>query len=133
MRCSLFFSIVPCLFEIILMPKSSLQVCYMMFTAVCCQNLVICLFHCILCVHPMSMSSTCVLNYIMPSLQRCLYCIFVIYVVTSTRMQNSLRDVVDFCDLVISAKSESVISWCYINMLLLIILCIIWRCSINMF
>ena len=74
----------------------------MMLSAVCYQNLVICLFHCILCVHPMSMSSTCVLYYIMPSLQWCLCCIFVIFVVTSTSMQSGLHDVADFCDLVIS-------------------------------
>ena len=47
----------------------------------------------------MSMSSTSVLNYVMPSLQGCLSCIFVIYVVTSTSMQNSLRDVAVFEDL----------------------------------
>ena len=44
----------------------------------------------------MSMSSTCVLNYVMSSLQRCLPCIFVINVVTSTSMQSRLRDVADF-------------------------------------
>ena len=43
---------------------------------------------------------------------------FVIYVVTSTSMQSSLRDVADFCDLVISAKSESVIFCCHVNLLL---------------
>ena len=80
----------------------------MMLSAVCYQNLVICLFHCILCVHPMIMSSTCDFNYIMPSLQGCLSCIFVIFVVTYTSMQISLRDVADFCDLVISVKSVAV-------------------------
>ena len=60
-------------------------------SAVCYQNLMFCLFLCILCVHPMSMSSTCVLNYIMPYLQRCLSCIFVICVVTSTSMQSRLH------------------------------------------
>ena len=44
----------------------------------------------------MSMSSTCVLIYAMPSLQRWLPCIFVINVVTSTSMQTRLRDVADF-------------------------------------
>ena len=47
----------------------------------------------------MSMSSTCVLNYAMPSLHRCLPCIFVIYVVTNTSMQTRLRDVSVFRDL----------------------------------
>ena len=46
----------------------------------------------------MGMSSTCVLLYAMPSLQRCMPCIFVIYVVTSTSMQTRLRDVSVFRD-----------------------------------
>ena len=41
----------------------------------------------------MRLMSTCVLNYAMSSLQRCMPCIFVIYVVTSTSMQTRLRDV----------------------------------------
>ena len=51
----------------------------------------------------MGMSSTGVLFYAMPSLQRCLPCIFVINVVTSTSMQSSLRDIADFspCSVVI--------------------------------
>ena len=40
--------------------------------------------------------STCVLIYAMSSLQRCLPCIFVINVVTSTSMQTRLRDIADF-------------------------------------
>ena len=44
----------------------------------------------------MRLMSTCVLNYAMSSLQRCLPCIFVINVVTSTSMQTRLRDVADF-------------------------------------
>ena len=46
----------------------------------------------------MGMRSTGVLIYAMPSLQRCMPCIFVIYVVTSTSMQTRLRDVSDFRD-----------------------------------
>ena len=46
------------------------------------------------------MSSTCVLLYAMPSLQRFMPCIFVISVVTSTSIQSRLRDVSDFRDLV---------------------------------
>ena len=46
----------------------------------------------------MGMSSRGVLIYAMPSLQRCMPCIFVIYVVTSTSMQTRLRDVPDFRD-----------------------------------
>ena len=44
----------------------------------------------------MYLRPTCVLNYAMPSLQRCLPCIFVINVVTSTSMQTRLRDNADF-------------------------------------
>ena len=57
----------------------------------------------------MGMSSTGVLIYAMPSLQRCMPCIFVIYVVTSTSMQTRLRDVSDFRDLVISPSVTAVI------------------------
>ena len=81
----------------------------MLLTAVCYMNLMICLFHCILCVHPMSMSSTCVLIYIMPSLQEYLSCIFVISVVTSTSMQTRPRNVSDFRDLVVSPSLSAVI------------------------
>ena len=46
----------------------------------------------------MGMRPTCVLMYAIPSLQRCMPCIFVISVVTSTSMQTRLRDVSDFRD-----------------------------------
>ena len=46
--------------------------------------------------HPMRLMSSCVLNYAMSSLHRCLPCIFVINVVTSTSMQTRHRDVADF-------------------------------------
>ena len=51
----------------------------------------------------MKLMSTCVLIYAMSSLQRCLPCIFVINVVTSTSMQTRHRDVADFspCSVVI--------------------------------
>ena len=57
----------------------------------------------------MGMSSTCVLLYVMPSLQMCMPCIFVISMVTSTSMQSRLRNVSDFRDLVISLKSLSAV------------------------
>ena len=44
----------------------------------------------------MRLMSTCVLCYIMPYLQGCMPCIFVINVVTRTSMQTRLRDVADF-------------------------------------
>ena len=108
-RCSSFCYIKPCSFESILMPKSLVQECYLLLTAVTYQNLVICYFCCNRCVHLMSRSSTCVLMYAMPSLQRCMPCIFVIYVVTSTNMQTRLHDVSDFRDLVFSLSVSSVI------------------------
>ena len=85
-RCSIFYSIVSCSFEFILMPETSLQDCYMMLICWNCYNLVICHFCCIWCVHPMSMSSTCVLYYIMPSLQGCHPCIFVSCVVSASSL-----------------------------------------------
>ena len=57
----------------------------------------------------MGMSSTCVLLYAMPSLHRCMPCIFVISVVTSTSMQTRLHNVSDFRDLVISPSLSAVI------------------------
>ena len=57
----------------------------------------------------MGMSSTRVLMYAMPSLQRCMPCIFVISVVTSTSMQTRLRDVSDFRDFVILPSVTAVI------------------------
>ena len=44
----------------------------------------------------MRLMSSCVLIYAMSSLQRCLPCIFVINVVTSTSMQTRHHDVTDF-------------------------------------
>ena len=70
----------------------------MMLSAGIYHNLLICHFHCILCVHPMSLISTCFMRSIIPFLQRCNSCNFCIYVVTRTSMQSSLHDVADFCD-----------------------------------
>ena len=44
----------------------------------------------------MRLMSTCVFIYAMSSLQRCMPCIFVINVVTSTSMQTRHRDIADF-------------------------------------
>ena len=99
LRCSSFCFIVSCLFESILMPKSLVQECYMMFTTVTFQNLMFCYFCCICCVHLMGMGSTGVLIYAMSSFQRCMPCIFVIYVVTITSMQTRLRDIYVIRDL----------------------------------
>ena len=98
-RWSSFSSIVPCSFESILMPKSLVQECYMMLICWNCYNLMICYFCCIWCVHLLGMSSTGVFIYAIPYLERCMPCIFVIYVVTSTSMQTRLRDISVFRDL----------------------------------
>ena len=58
----------------------------------------------------MGMSSTCVLMYAMPNLQRSMPCIFVISVVTSTSMQTRLRDVSDFRDNNFAKSVTAVIS-----------------------
>ena len=57
----------------------------------------------------MGMSSTCVLLYAMPSLQRCMPCIFSISVVTSTSMQTRPRNVSDFRDSNFSKSLSAVI------------------------
>ena len=57
----------------------------------------------------MGMSSTCVFMYAMPSLERCMPCIFVIYVVTSTSMQTRLRNVSVFRDSDFSKSVTAVI------------------------
>ena len=131
MRCSTFHSIVSCLFEFILMPKSLVQECYMMFSAVTYQNLVFCYFCYIWCVYLLGMSSTCVLYYIMPSLQGCMPCIFVINVVTRTSMQTRLLDVSDFRDLVISVCL--LLFCCHVNLMLQRDPSIFWWCSLRMF
>ena len=60
----------------------------------------------------MRLMSTCVLIYAMSSLQRCLPCIFVINVVTSTSMQTRHRDVADFspCSAVILMPCKHVVT-----------------------
>ena len=131
-RCSSVCSIVPCSFEFILLPKSLVQECYMLFTTVTYQNLVFCYFCCIWCVHLMGMSSTGVLIYAMPSLQRCIPCIFVIYVVTSTSMQTRLRDVSVFRDLGFCCLLL-LLFWCHVSMCLQRDPCFFWVCLIRMF
>ena len=85
----------------------------------------------------MRLMSTCVLNYAMSSLQRCLSCIFVINVVTSTSMQTRPRDVADFrpCSAVIlmpckhdaTERSMHILSYFSKDVLN------IWLCSIHPF
>ena len=133
MMCSTFHSIVPCSFESILMPKSVVQECYTMFSAVSYQNLMFCYFCCIWCVHLMGMSSTGVLIYDIPSLHRCMPCIFVIYVVTSTSMQTRLRDVSVFRDLGFLLSLLLLLFWCHVSMCLRWDPCFFWVCLVRMF
>ena len=97
-----------------------------MFSAVCYQNELFCHFCHDWCLHPMRLMSSCVFIYAMSSLQRCLPCIFVINVVTSTSMQTRHRDVADFspCSAVILMPESSLqecfmmlICWICYNML----------------
>ena len=132
-RCSSFCSIMPCSFESIWMPKSLVQECYMLLPAVIYQKLRICYFCCIYCVHLMGMSSTCVLMYAMPSLQRCMPCIFVISLVTSTSTQTRLRNVSDFRDLVILRSLWLLLFCCHVSMSLQRDPCFFWWCSVRMF
>ena len=130
--CSSLCSIMPCSFESIWMPKSLVQECYTLLTAVTYQNLVICYFCCYWCVYLMGMRSTCVLMYAMPSLQRCMPCIFVISVVTRTSMQTRLRDVsvfrvLEFCRLWL------LLFCCHVSMCLQWDPCFFWVCSVKMF
>ena len=81
----------------------------------------------------MSMSSTCILFYAMPSFQWCMPCIFVIPVVTSTSMQTRLRNVSDFRDLVISLSPCVLLFCCHVNLMLQRDPCIFCRCSVRMF
>ena len=131
-RCSSFCYIVTCLFEFILMPKSSLQECYMLFTAVTYQNLMFCYFCCIWCVHLMRMRPTCVLIYAMPSLQGRMPCIFVIYMVSRTSMQTRLRDVSVFRDLGFCCLFL-LLFWCHVSMCLQWDPCFFWACPVRMF
>ena len=75
-----------------------LEECYKMLGADSYQIMSFCHFCHDYCVLHLAMSSTCVLGYVMPSLQGCMPCIFVINVVTSTSMQSSSRDIADFRD-----------------------------------
>ena len=78
------------------MPEMLLEEGFIMLVSDSFQNELFCHFCHDWCVHLMYLSPTCVLIYAMPSLQRCLPCIFVINVVTSTSMQTRLRDIADF-------------------------------------
>ena len=72
---------------------------YVMLVSDLFQQMAFCHFCHDLCVHAMILSSTWVVLYAIPSLQGCMPCIFVIFVVTSTSMQSSLLNDADFRDL----------------------------------
>ena len=71
------------------------------------------------------------LMYAMPSLQRCMPCIFVIYVVTSTSMETRLRDISDFRDCNFTVCL--LLFCCYVSMCLQRVPCLFWVCSVRMF
>ena len=115
------------------MPKSLIQECSNLFTAATYQFRVIWHFCHIWCVLHMCMSSTCVLSYVMPSLQRCLSCIFVINVVTRTSMQTRLRDIAGFRDLGFSQFFCLLLFWCHVNLMLQWYPCLFWDTSVRCF
>ena len=121
----------PCMILYIIMTFSLMQECYKRLTTVTYHIMLICHFCHIWCVHRMSLRSTCVLNYNMPYLQRCLSCVFVIYVVTSTSMQSSLFPVVILmpCKHDATVRSMRVLS-CFSKDVLNMWLCFIypWPC-----
>ena len=130
--CSSFCSIAPCLFESILMPKWLLQECFIMLVLYSYQFMSICHFFHDYCVLHMGMSSTCVLDYAMPYLQGCMPCIFVIFVVTSTSMQSSSRDIADFRDLEFHQVISLLLFLCHVFMLLQRDTCFVWVSSVRM-
>ena len=81
------------------MPEMLLEEGYVMNLSDLFQQMAFCHFCHDECVHAKILSSTCVLLNAMPSLQGCMPCIFVIFVVTNTSMQSSLLNDADFSDL----------------------------------
>ena len=71
---------------------------YVMIMSDLFQQMAFCHFCHDYCVHAMILSSTCVLLYAIPSLQGCMPCSFVIFVVTSTSLQSSVIVDADFRD-----------------------------------
>ena len=86
-------------FELILMPEMLLEEGYVSNLSDLFQQMAFCHFCHDLCVHAMTLSSSCVLLYAMPSLQRSLPCFFVICVVTRTSLQSGAFLNADFRDL----------------------------------
>ena len=60
-------------------------------------------------------SSTCVLLYAMSYLNRCLPCIFVIFVVTSTSLQSSVIGNADFRDLEFHSPCPDFVVMSYVH------------------
>ena len=121
-----FHSIASFSFELILMPEMLLEECMLMLICWNCYNLLFYHFCHDWCVHPVRLMSTCMLIYAMPYFQWCQPCIFVSCVLSASSLLSRVVAAAVFL-------ADSVIFCCYVNMLLLIMLCIIWRCSINMF
>ena len=121
-----FHSIASFSFELILMPEMLLEECMLMLICWNCYNMLICHFCHVWCVHPMRLMSTCMLIYAMPYFQGCQPCIFVSCVLSASSLLSRLVAVAVFL-------TDSVIFCCYVNLLLQVILCIIWRCSLRMF
>ena len=104
-------------FELILMPEMPLEEGYVMNLSDLFQQMAFCHFCHDLCGHAMILSSTCVLLYAMPSLQRCLPCIFLIFVATSTSLRSSVIGNADFRDLEFLQVLVLILSLCHMFML----------------
>ena len=98
---TLFHLIASFSFEFNLMPEMLLEECYLSYLSDLLLHLDICHFCHDYCVHDMPMSSTYVLLYALPYIQRCHPCIFVMCEVTSTSLQSGAFVNADFRDLAI--------------------------------
>ena len=104
-------------FEFILMSEMLLEEGYVVNLSDPFQQMAICHFCHDECVHAMTLSSTCVLLYALPSFQRCYPCIFVMCVVTSTSLQSSVIGNADFRDLEFHQVLVLILLLCHMFML----------------
>src|SRR3954467_6279954 len=112
----------------------------MMLTVVCYQNMLTCYFYIYLCDFLLSMKSTCVMGYVMPSLLWCNPFFMICHVLIVSSLQSSLRDVADFRDLEFRSLSAIIFMPCILvatvrSMPLLRMISksilLIWLCSIH--
>ena len=98
--------------ECILTSQTLLQKGMLLLITENCCNLLICHFCCILCVHLMSMMSTCFRRIFMPSLQGRSPCIFIWPVVSASSLWSGLL-AVNFLSSLFLSCHVAMFSWCY--------------------